>query len=204
MLFDDTYKTIALPVEGLFKDKGSKFIAFAYPVSHEDEMKVYYARLKKEHFSACHHCYAFRLGADKMTFRVNDDGEPQNTAGKPILGQIQSNDLTNIAIIVVRYFGGTLLGVGGLINAYKLAAADVIANARIITKTVNEIYELSFDHAVLNDVMKIIKKEKLEIIEQQFDLSCRIVYSLRKTSADKIAQQLKKLVSVHLKYSKTV
>lgn len=204
MLFDDTYKTIARPAEGLFKDKGSKFLAYAYPVGNEEEMKVHCAHLKKEHFSARHHCYAFRLGADKTAFRVNDDGEPSNTAGKPILGQIQSNDLTNIGIVVVRYFGGTLLGVSGLINAYKSAAADAIAHAEIITKTVNEMYELNFGHLVLNVVMKIIKDEKLEIIEQHFDLNCRILYSVRKGSADKIAHDFKKIDTAILKYVKTL
>ncbi len=131
----DSYLTIEKNTEGLFKDKGSKFLAFAYPVEEEEEIKEYIQALKKEHYSARHHCYAWRLGAEKTHFRANDDGEPSSTAGKPILGQIQKNDLTNILIVVVRYFGGTLLGVSGLINAYRGAAADVINNSIIVEKT---------------------------------------------------------------------
>lgn len=203
MLFDDTYNTIEAPSEGVFKDKGSKFLAFAYPITLEEEMKVHYANLKKEHFNARHHCYAYRLGADKMAYRVNDDGEPSNTAGKPILGQIQSFDLTNIAIIVVRYFGGTLLGVSGLINAYKLASADAIKNATIITKTVNEVYELTFEYSGLNDVMKLLKNERLDVLEQNFDSISKLSFSVRKSNADKILQQLKKIPSLRFKYLKT-
>ncbi len=203
MLFDDTYKTIAADAEGVCKEKNSKFISLAYPVVNEDEVKAHYLRIKKEHPKANHHCYAFRLGADKMAFRTNDDGEPANTAGKPILGQIQSNDLTDIVIFVVRYFGGTLLGVSGLINAYKIAAADAIANARVITKTVNEVYELTFRFADLNDMMKILKAEDIEITEQELDLDCRVIYSIRKTNADKIAHQLKKYPNIKLRYLRT-
>ena len=135
---EDTYKTIEKPSEGLFKDKGSKFISFAFPVDNEEEIKEIVQSIKKEHHSARHHCYAWRLGADQLLFRANDDGEPSSTAGKPILGQIQSFDLTNILIVVVRYFGGTLLGVSGLINAYRNAALDAINQAEIVEKLVEK------------------------------------------------------------------
>ena len=134
MLFSDTYLTIEKKSETLYKDKGSKFLTFAFPVQNDQQIKEVLTQLKKEHPSANHHCYAYRLGADKLNFRANDDGEPSNTAGKPILGQIQSNDLTNILIVVVRYFGGTLLGVGGLIQAYKNSAAEVLKVSHIIEK----------------------------------------------------------------------
>ena len=142
----DSYLTIADPTEGLFKDKGSKFLAYAYPVDNEDEIKELVQHLKKEHYSARHHCYAWRLGADKTHFRANDDGEPSSTAGKPILGQIQRLDLTNILIVVVRYFGGTLLGVSGLINAYREAAVDALEHAEIVEKLVEEIFWVEFDY----------------------------------------------------------
>ena len=203
MLFDDTYKTITAASEGIFKDRGSKFIAYAYPVSSETEVKEKIAALKKEHFNAVHHCYAFRLGADKMHFRSNDDGEPSGTAGKPILGQIQSNDLTNILIVVVRYFGGTLLGVPGLIAAYKGAAADAIANAKTEERTVNEVYELKFPYAAMNDVMRILKEEELKQWNQDFQLDCSLHYSVRKSDADRVGEMLKKIQDVNLKYLET-
>ena len=144
LLFDDTYLTIQKPSEGVFKDRGSKFLAFAFPVRTEQEIKEILHLIKKEHHGANHHCYAWRLGADKLAYRANDDGEPNNSAGKPILGQIQSNDLTDIFIVVARYFGGTLLGVSGLINAYREAASDAIKNAEIIEKHVMFEYNTEF------------------------------------------------------------
>ncbi|OFY87664.1 MAG: YigZ family protein [Bacteroidetes bacterium RIFCSPLOWO2_12_FULL_35_15] len=192
-MFEDTYLTISKPSEGVFKDKGSKFFAFAFPVTHEEEIKKLLADLRKEHFNARHHCYAFRLGADKQAFRANDDGEPAYTAGKPILGQIQSKDLTNILIVVVRYFGGTLLGVGGLISAYKLAAAAALQNSIIIEKTVNDIYEIKFDYLQMNDVMKIIKDENLEICSQNFELNCSLSFSVRKNNSNKVFEQFSKI-----------
>lgn len=204
MLFEDTYLTISKPSEGLFKDKGSKFIAYAYSVTTEEEIKSHLTSIKKEHPSARHHCYAYRLGFDKTAFRANDDGEPSNTAGKPILGQIQSNDLTNILIVVVRYFGGTLLGVSGLINAYKLAAADAIQNANIIEKTVNDVYEITFDYLAMNDVMKIIKEEHLEIIQQQSDLNCTIRFTVRKSKSSKVYDVLSKITSLNIKFIETI
>lgn len=203
MLFEDTYLTIEQPCEGLYKDKGSKFIAFAYPVSSEDHVKKLLADLRKEHFNARHHCYAFRLGADKQAYRANDDGEPKYTAGKPIFGQIQSKDLTNILIVVVRYFGGTLLGVGGLITAYKQAAAAALEHAVIIEKTVNEFYELSFDYLQMSEVMKIIKDEDLEQIQQNFELGCKLVFSVRKNNSNKVVELFNKISNLELKYLDT-
>jgi uncharacterized YigZ family protein len=203
MLFEDTYFTIQQPAEGLFKNKGSKFYSFAFPVTTEEEIKHYLSVLKKEHHSANHHCYAFRLGADKLASRSNDDGEPSNTAGKPILGQIQSRDLTNILIVVVRYFGGTLLGVSGLINAYRQATAEVINNSVIIEKTVKDVYELKFDYLQMNDVMKIIKDENLAIHSQNFELSPALTFSVRKSNSGKIYELLKKLNGTQLTYLRT-
>ena len=156
MLFEDTYKTIKAPVEGLFKDRGSKFLAYAYPIEHENEVKPLVDNLKKEHFKAVHHCYAYRLGLDRTNFRVNDDGEPSGTAGKPILNTLLSHDITNILVVVVRYFGGTLLGVPGLINAYKSATAEALTVAKVIEKTVNDVYDVSFEFVQMNDVMKVV------------------------------------------------
>ncbi len=204
MLFEDTYLTIDKASEGLFKDKGSKFLAYAFPVSNEEAVKIHLAELRKQHPSARHHCYAFRLGASKQAFRANDDGEPSNTAGKPILGQIQSKDLTNILIVVVRYFGGTLLGVSGLINAYKLAAADAIANAKIIERTVDEVYELTFDYLQMNDVMKIIKDEGLQILSQNFELSCALTFSVRKSNSTKVYDMFSKISNLEIKFIKEI
>lgn len=204
MLFEDTYLTIEKASEGIFKDKGSKFLAYAYPVSSEEKIKELLAELRKLHPSARHHCYAFRLGAAKQAFRANDDGEPSNTAGKPILGQIQSKDLTNILIVIVRYFGGTLLGVSGLINAYKLAALDSIQNANIIEKTVDEVYELKFDYLQMNDVMKIIKDEHLQILHQHFELNPELSFSVRKSNSTKVYDMFSKISNLEIKFIKEI
>jgi uncharacterized YigZ family protein len=204
MLFEDTYLTIEIASEGIFKDKGSKFLAYAFPVSSEEKIKEHLAELRKLHPSARHHCYAFRLGAAKQAFRANDDGEPSNTAGKPILGQIQSKDLTNILIVVVRYFGGTLLGVSGLINAYKLAALDSIQNATIIEKTVDEVYELKFDYMQMNDVMKIIKDEHLQILHQNFELNGELSFSVRKSNSTKVYDMFSKISNLEIKFLKEI
>jgi uncharacterized YigZ family protein len=197
---EDTFKTIANPSEGLFKDKGSKFMAYAYPVESEDEIRSIVQLLRKEHHSARHHCYAWRLGYDKAIFRANDDGEPSSTAGKPILGQIQSFDLTNILIIVVRYFGGTLLGVSGLINAYRNAAYDAIIQAEIIEKLIEQKLLIEFDYAVLNDVMKIFKDEKLVQNEPEFDLRCRIKTQIRLKDLARIEEGLRKVEGLKISY----
>ncbi len=200
MLFSDTYLTIEKPTEAIFKDKGSKFLAFAYPVENDQQIKEILNQLKKEHHTANHHCYAYRLGADKMNFRANDDGEPNNTAGKPILGQIQSNDLTNILIVVVRYFGGTLLGVSGLINAYKNSAADVIKASVIIEKQILFNYTIQFYFEHLNDVMKLLKQLDCKITSQQFDNNCEISFSIRKANSEQCEEKLKKIEGLKLEY----
>jgi len=198
MLFSDTYLTIEKKSETLYKDKGSKFLTFAFPVQNNQQIKEALIQLKKEHPSANHHCYAYRLGADKLTFRANDDGEPSNTAGKPILGQIQSNDLTNILIVVVRYFGGTLLGVGGLIHAYKNSAADVIKESHIIEKFIEFHYTIQFPFEQLNDVMKLLKQLDCKISAQQFDTDCEISFSIRKAKSGQCEEKLKKLNDLKL------
>ena len=200
MLFDDTYKTIDDPAEGVFKDKGSKFIAFAYPLNNETEVKPHLLKLRAEHTKANHFCYAYRLTPDKSVFRVNDDGEPSGTAGRPILNVLLSSGLTNILIVVVRYFGGTLLGVPGLINAYKSAAAEAVAIAAIVEKTVKDQYEIKFDYLVMNDVMKLIKEEQLHILEQQFDNDCRIVFEVRKSQLNRVLERIEKQHAVEIKY----
>ena len=189
----DQYRTIELPSEGLFKDRGSRFIGLAYPVFSEEEIKEILQNLKKKYYDATHHCYAYRLGADKAVFRSNDDGEPSGSAGKPILGQIQSFDLSNIFIVVVRYYGGVKLGVSGLINAYRSAAADAIGNAVIIEKTEDVKISVSFKYDAMNDVMKIIKDEKLKLIHQNFELDCNIHFFIRKGDVDRIALLLTKI-----------
>lgn len=195
---DDTFKTIELPAQGLFKDKGSKFIAYAYPVSSETEIKEILQNLRKEHYSARHHCYAWRLGHEKLHFRTNDDGEPSSTAGKPILGQIQSFDLTNILIVVVRYFGGTLLGVSGLINAYRNAALDALSQSKIVEKLVEKSFLVEFDYGVMNEVMKLFKDEKLPQVNPQFDLKCRISTFVRLKEAERIENELAKIEGLQL------
>lgn len=177
---EDLYKTIKTVAEGLYKEKGSKFIALAYPVYTEEEIKSILVDIRTKYYDARHHCYAYRLGADKKRFRANDDGEPSSTAGKPILGQILSADLTNILIVVVRYFGGIKLGVSGLIQAYKEAAADAIAHADIVEKTENRLLRIRFDYRVINEVMKVIKEEEPEVVAREFELECRMTLSIRR------------------------
>ncbi len=186
MLFEDTYKTLVAPAEGIYKEKGSKFLSFAYPVKTETEIKTLIEQLRKEYYDARHHCYAFILGYDKSAWRVNDDGEPSGTAGKPIYGQLQSHDLTNVLIVVVRYFGGIKLGVGGLVNAYKSAAKDALANADITERTINEIYRLEFPYEMINEAMKITKDFGVQILETNFDNRAQIIYKVRRNDAQKI------------------
>lgn len=193
MLASDTYLTLKQECEGLYKDKGSRFIAYAFPVSNEELIKNIISQIKKEHHSARHHCYAYRLGADMKTFRANDDGEPSNSAGKPILGQIQSHTLTNVLIVVVRYFGGTLLGVGGLINAYREAAADALANACIIEQMVEVDIETRFEYPYMDQVMRIAKDFGLKIIQQTYDSDCCITLRVRKTLAPSISLLLNEI-----------
>lgn len=200
MLFSDTYLTIDKPAEIIYKDKGSKFLAFAFPVENEKQIKVILSQLRKDHHTANHHCYAYRLGADKLNFRANDDGEPNNTAGKPILGQLQSNDLTDILIVVVRYFGGTLLGVSGLINAYKTSAIEVIRECNIVEKRVLFSYTIHFSFDQLNDVMKLMKQMDCKITEQNFDSDCSIHFRIRKANSETCEEKLKKISGLRLDY----
>lgn len=203
MLFEDSYKTITETCTGLYKEKGSKFIAIAIPVVNEESVKQKLAELRKEYYDARHHCYSYVLGPDKSAWRINDDGEPSGTAGKPIHGQILSFDLTNILIVVIRYFGGTKLGVSGLITAYKTAAKDALLQAEIIEKTVNEVYMLEFPYEVMNEVMRIIKEENLHIIDNQFNNSCIITYSIRKNEADRIKYRFLKTHENKITYLET-
>jgi len=193
MLFDDTYRTISQPAHGTFKDRGSKFIGFAFPVTSENEIKGIIADLRAEHAKARHFCWALRFTADRSIFRLNDDGEPSGTAGRPILNTLLSADLTNILIVVVRYFGGTLLGVPGLINAYKTAALESISAAEIIEKTVNDVYRLTFEYAHTNAVMKIVKDENLQISNQRFDNDCSMEISIRKSQLNQILGKFNKV-----------
>lgn len=188
-----TYKSILKPSTGLFKDKGSKFLAFAYPLKTEEEAKNIVDQLRKEYHDARHHCYAYRLGAKKLVFRANDDGEPSGTAGKPILGQILSYDLTNILIVVVRYFGGTLLGTSGLIQAYKESSADAIQNAVIIDCFVYSNARVKFGYIQLNAVMKIIKDYDIEPSEQIFDTECNMLLKIKKEKEEMVLKKLKSI-----------
>lgn len=165
---EDAYKTIAAPSAGEFRDRGSKFLAYAYPVYEEDTIQEHLAALKKEHLKARHHCYAWRLGTGGLQFRANDDGEPSGTAGRPILGQIDSFELTNVFVVVVRYFGGTKLGTSGLINAYKLSTAAALENAEIIERLLEAVYTLEFDYSLMSDVMNAVKQFDVEVIQQEF------------------------------------
>ena len=199
MLFDDTYLTIEKPVEGIFRDRGSKFLAFAYPISSEADIKPILAGLKAEHPKANHHCWAMRLGIDRSVFRINDDGEPSGTAGRPILNILLSRNITNVLIVVVRYFGGTLLGVPGLINAYKVATEEALVNAQVIEKTLDDIYTINFNYQQMNDVMKIIKDDNLIILEQQFDNNCMIKIAIRKMQVNRSIGKLEKLAGIGIK-----
>ena len=204
MLFDDTYLTIEKPSEGIFRDRGSKFLAYAYPIASEQDIKQIVSGLKQKHPKANHHCYAMRLSTDRSVFRINDDGEPSGTAGRPILNVLLSRNVTNIIVVVVRYFGGTLLGVPGLINAYKTAAELALNETKVIERTVNDVYAVSFDYLQMNEVMRIIKDEGLEVLEQQFDNSCSVRISIRKMQVNPVLARLQKLSSVQVKYVGTV
>lgn len=193
MLFDDTYKTIEKPSEGIFRDKGSRFICYLYPIKTEDEIKNIIAELKSLHPKARHHCWAMRIGPDRTVFRINDDGEPSGTAGRPILNTLLSFDITNVLAVVVRYFGGTLLGVPGLINAYKSATQEALNQANIIEKTIDLTFKLDFGHSVMNEVMKIIKEEGLRFFNQQFDLNCSLEVEIRQSQVNKVIGRLEKV-----------
>ena len=190
----DEYKTIKTISEGYYTEKRSKFLAFAHPVSTVEEIKEILVVYRKKYYDARHVCYAYMLGADRTEFRANDDGEPSSTAGKPILGQINSNELSDILIVVVRYYGGVNLGTSGLIVAYKTAAADAIEHAEIISRQVEEIVEYSFAYPLMNQVMRIVKEMNPRILDQQFDNTCTIKLSIRQSQAEELRSKLAKLI----------
>jgi uncharacterized YigZ family protein len=204
MLFDDSYKTITTPVEGFFRDRGSKFLAYAYPICTEEEAKLHLLELRELHPKAVHHCYAYRLGLDRTQFRANDDGEPSGSAGKPILNTIYAHDLTNILVVVVRYFGGTLLGVPGLINAYKIATDEALKEARIITQHVRDLYTLVYPYEQMNEVMKVIKAFELVPQNQQFDNECSLQIEIRKTMLNQVLGRLEKIESLQVEFEGTI
>jgi len=195
----DTYNTIEKPSMAEFKDRGSRFIAYAYPVGDTVDVKSRLQQVKKEHPKAEHHCYAYRLGVDGLQFRAGDDGEPSGSAGRPILGQIDSKGLTNTAVIVVRYFGGTLLGVPGLINAYKTATALALQLVPIVSKPVEARYTLHFDYTQLNDVMQVVRQHQMRVIEQETQLFCRVVVGIPKNRLTEALYRLGELYTVEVK-----
>ena len=195
----DFYNTIDKPVSAEFKDRGSKFIAYAFPIESAEQFKNHLQDLKKEHPKAVHHCFAYRIGLDGNNFRSSDDGEPSGTAGKPILGQIDSKQLTNVVVVVVRYFGGTLLGVPGLINAYKTATALALQVTPVIQKQVEEKYSIEFDYTQMNEVMIILKQYNCTVIKQEMQLFCNIVTGVPKNRIDEVLYKLNNLYSITVK-----
>ena len=193
---EDKYRTVNAIAEGLYKEKGSRFISFIYPVKTEEEIKEIITEIKTKYYDARHHCYAYCLGANRERFRANDDGEPSSTAGKPILGQIVSHDLSNVLIVVIRYFGGIKLGVSGLIQAYRDAAADAILHAEIVERTVNEIIRIRFTYVVMNDVMKVLKEEEPEILSRNFEMECEMTLSIRQKDMLCLKERLSKIESL--------
>ena len=199
----DNYKTIKSSSEGTYKEKGSRFLAFAFPVVNQEEIKPIIEGIRKEYHDARHHCYAYMIGRDRIIWRINDDGEPSGTAGRPILGQINSFRLTNILIVVSRYFGGTLLGVSGLINAYKTAAAEAIKNAEIVERTLHEYYDIDFPYTSVNDVMKILKEEDAGQSGQTFELECSIIINVRVSAREKLISRLSRVEGLKYRYLET-
>ena len=200
MLGKDTFNTIAKASdEVIYKEKGSKFIGYAYPIKNEDEVKDIIDALKSQHQKARHWCYAWQLGVEIIQYRINDDGEPNNSAGRSIYGQILSKNLTNILIVVVRYFGGTKLGVGGLVNAYKTAAQLAIDSSKVVTRTINTHFVLNFEYRYMNDVMRIIKDKKVIIVNQEMGLRCEIEISIRKKNSEHVRLAFEELRKVKLK-----
>ena len=195
---EDTYKTITSLSEGIYTEKRSKFIAIAIPVRTLEEVKSHLETYQKKYYDARHVCYAYMLGLERLNFRANDNGEPSGTAGKPILGQINSNELTDILIIVVRYFGGIKLGTSGLIVAYKAAAADAIANATIIEKTVDDDISVVFEYPFMIDIMRIVKEEEPEILEQSYDMDCVIRLRIRRSMMPKLRSRLEKVETARI------
>lgn len=205
MLFSDTYKTVESEAQGLFRDRGSRFISIAIPVTSLEEIKVRLGELRKEYHDARHHCYAWVLSPDRQAWRVNDDGEPSGTAGRPILGQINSRELTNILVVVIRYFGGTLLGVSGLINAYRTAAADALDNATVAERYVTERWLLSFPYIAMNDVMKVLRDDACKQTEHQYSGNeVTMEISFRSSLSEHVTGRLNKIPGLKLKWIVTV
>ncbi len=192
-MFDDSYKTIASPAEGSYSEKRSKFLAYAFPVQNEQDVKQRLAEIQKKHWDARHHCYAYILGPHKDAYRLNDNGEPSGTAGRPIYGQLLSKDLTNTLVIVVRYFGGIKLGVSGLQNAYKVAAREVLDAAAIEERTIQETFRVTFEYTKMNDIMQILKNHDIQIIDRQSYMQCIYTISVRQRDADRITEALRKV-----------
>ena len=200
MEIKDTYRTLDFPSEEvLYKEKNSKFFGYAYPISSEDEAKTILEDLRKQHNSARHWCYAFQIGTEKIYFRANDDGEPSNSAGMPIYGQIQSFDVTNVLVVVVRYFGGIKLGVGGLISAYKTGAQMALETSEIVEKTIDIHYIIKFDYKNMNKVMRVIKEKNLDIVSQKMEMSCEIEIKTRKKNAEMIFDIFSNLYEIDIK-----
>lgn len=195
-LAPDTYLTLASPTEGLYKEKGSKFIALAFPVRTEAEIKEKLTEIRKQYYDARHHCYAYILGAAKTAFRANDDGEPNHSAGDPILGQIRSSGLSNVLVIVVRYFGGTKLGVGGLIHAYKTATAEALQNAPTVEKHETSVVKISFGYENMNEVMSMVKELNLAVLDQQFEISCELTLEVRNQFLENTVQRFGKITGI--------
>ena len=192
----DTFRTIASSSEGSYKEKGSKFLSFAFPVKNVDEINQILAQYRKQYYDARHICYAYMLGNAKNEWRANDDGEPSGTAGRPILGQINSFELTNVLVIVVRYFGGILLGTGGLITAYKEASMNALEQANIVEQTIDEVFTVGFDYLLMNEVMRVIKEINPLVLDQSFDNMCSMKLSIRQSDAEKLKSKLGSIIGV--------
>ena len=203
-LFDDTYKTIREPAEGVFRDRGSKFVGYAYPLRDESQQKEILNEIRASHPKARHYCWALRISPDRTMFRINDDGEPSGSAGRPILNAMLSYEVTNVFIVVVRYFGGTLLGVPGLINAYRTAAKEALDQADIIEMTINDIYSLTFEYLAMNDVMRIVKEENLTLLKQEFDNQCYIEFEVRQNQVEQVLGKMQKAELLPPIYLRTV
>ncbi|ARK10491.1 YigZ family protein [Fibrella sp. ES10-3-2-2] len=200
MHFDDTFRTLAAPTTGEFRDRGSKFLAFAYPIRSEIDTRTYLDALRTQHPKAVHHCYAYRLGLDRNNYRANDDGEPGGSAGRPILNVLYSRELTNVLVVVVRYFGGTLLGVPGLINAYKTATVAALDEGVITEQTINETYRVRYPFEQMNDVMRLVKEQQLTVLKQDYDTACILEVEIRKSLVGTVLERLAKLEGISLTF----
>lgn len=199
-MIDDVYKTIEKPsIETLFKEKGSKFFGYAFPISSEEDVKIILENLKNQHHTARHFCYAYQLGILEKRVRVNDDGEPSNSAGMPIYGQIQAFELTNILVVSVRYFGGTKLGVGGLMSAYKISAQQALEASKVTEKTIDEYFQVSFNYDLMNKVLRIIKEHDIILINQKLDIKCEYEIAVRKKDALKVFQIFNEMYPISIK-----